>query len=370
MRCKHRILAVLLFSILTSACHDTGNHTSGNILKYPEFITINYTGRDCIDATVMNPWKKEKVLHSYILYGKEQNDIIPTRVKSPVHIPLKRAVVMSNSHCRLLSELGIAHAIAGVCESEYISDPVILAGIQDGSIIDCGNSMYPNIEKIIELHPDAILLSPFEDSGYGQLEKLGIPLIECADYMETSPLGRAEWMRFYGLLFGVGEKADSLFESVSSSYISIKEKASGYSARPKVMLDTKGGSAWYMAGGRSTVGQLIADAGGEYILAEDNHPGAIPLSFESVYEKAADSDIWLLKNSIAKNLTYAALAQDFQSYTRFKPYQTHNIWVCNVYETPYFEITPFHPELLLQDFVSIFHTGNTDSVRFYLPMQE
>lgn len=370
MKCGLRQLAILSLSILTSACHDSGNRASDNILEYPEFITVSLEGQDCISATVMNPWKKGRILHSYILCGKDRNDSISSRGKSLVHIPLQRVIVMNNSHCRLLSELGIAHSIAGVCESGYISDPVILAGIKDGSITDCGNSMYPSIEKIIELHPDAILLSPFEDSGYGQLEKLGIPLIECADYMETSPLGRAEWMRFYGLLFGVGDKADSLFESVSSSYTGIKEKASGYSARPKVMLDTKGGAAWYMAGGRSTVGQLISDAGGEYVLADDNHPGAIPLSFESVYEKASDSDIWLLKNSMTKNLTYAALAQDFQSYSRFKPYQTRNIWVCNVYETPYFEITPFHPELLLQDFVSIFHTNGTDSVRFYAPMQE
>ena len=134
--------------------------------------------------------------------------------------------------------------------------------MRKGTIADCGNSLAPDVEKIIDLHPDAILLSPFENSGsYGKIGKLGIPLIECADYMEASPLGRAEWMMFYGLLTGSCGRADSLFRAVETTYLRVKALAAQAKVRPAVICDLKYGSVWYISGGESTTGKMLADAG-------------------------------------------------------------------------------------------------------------
>lgn len=337
------LIAITLF---LTACNGISQMPEGGMTNYADHLYLDES-----HAVLENPWKEGSILNSYSLE------------KTYSHV-----IVMPNSIARLMVELGIQDCIAGVCESEYIMDSTICAMVADGRIADCGNSMYPNIEKIMALKPDAILVNPFEETGYGQLEKMGIPLIECADYMETSPLGRAEWMRFYGRLFGVAGKADILFRSIEDNYMNLKETASRIVSHPKVMLDTKSGSAWYVAGGKSTISQLICDAAAEYVFKDNEKSGSIPLSFETVFEKAQDSDIWLLKNSTENNLTYKLLESDFKSYSEFLPFKEKNIWVCDVYKVPYFEVTSFHPDILLEEFITIFHPELSSATRFYHPM--
>lgn len=360
----------LVSALLLAGCRNANQfQAGGGIMEYASHIVVDDT-HDGFTAHIANPWKKNTLLHSYTFSTEQKTDYNYTRNANSVHIPLKRVVVMTNSLAHLMVELGAQDCIAGVCEPEYIADSLINARLADGSIADCGNSMYPTVEKIMELKPDAIMVSPFEDSGYGQLEKLGIPLLECADYMETSPLARAEWIRFYGRLFGVADAADSMFVSVCNEYLSLKEKASKTVNRPKVMLDTRNGSAWYAAGGASTIGRMIADAGASYIFADNDNSGSVPLSFESVFEKGQDADIWLLKNSSKSKFTYKLLESDYKPYSQFKPFRERNIWVCDVNQVPYFELTSFHPELLLKDFISIFHPEISNGWYFYHPLDE
>ena len=361
---------ILFVSALLCACNaGTKFRSEGGIMELTSHIMVEQTPHSYF-VRIANPWKKGTLLHTYTFTDSLDTDYNFSRDINTVHIPLKRVVVMTNSMAHLMVELGVQDCIAGVCEPEYISDTLIRARLANGAIADCGNSMYPTVEKIMELHPDAIMVSPFEQTGYGQLEKLGIPLLECADYMETSPLARAEWMRFYGRLFGAGSKADSLFNKVKADYESLRETASKSASRPKVMLDTRSGSAWYVAGGGSTIGRMIADAGAEYLFGDNENSGSVPLSFETVFDRAQDADVWLLKNSSETMLTYSLLESDFKSYASFKPFKEHNIWVCNVNEVPYFELTSFHPEMLLGEFIQIFHPETSYPHLFYQPLAE
>ena len=362
---------VIILAVLVLGCKGGSKfHSEGGIMELASHITVQETAHS-YNVKIANPWKKGSLLHTYTFTDSLPTDYSFNRNENTVHVPLRRVVVMTNSLAHLMVELGVEDCIAGVCEPEYISDSLVRARLADGRIADCGNSMYPTIEKIMELHPDAIMVSPFEQTGYGQLEKLGIPLLECADYMETSPLSRAEWIRFYGRLFGAAECADSLFYKVSSDYNSLRQKAAATTGRPKVMLDTPVGSAWYMAGGASTIGCMIADAGAEYLFADNDHSGSTPLSFETVYERASNADVWLLKNSSDNTvLTYSLLMSDRKQYAQFKPFRERNIWVCDVNQVPYFELTSFHPELLLRDFISIFHPETSNGWHFYHPLDE
>ena len=194
-------------------------------LRYAENLTLVAYPEYTV-ATLRNPWDTLRTLHTYIL--------VPAAEPLPAHLPqgtvvrtpLSKAVVYSSVHCGLVNNLGAFNSIGGICDLKYIKLPVVQEGVERGTIVDCGDGMNPDMEKIIDLHPDAILLSPFENSGgYGRIEKLNIPIIECADYMETSALGRAEWMRFYGLLFGAAPKADSLFAEVDSCYKRLQHRA-------------------------------------------------------------------------------------------------------------------------------------------------
>jgi len=367
---RNRNIILFISALLLTACNVGSQfQTEGGIMELASHISVRETAHSFF-VKIANPWKKGTLLHTYTFTDSVDTDYKFSRDVNTVHIPLKRVVVMTNSMAHLMVELGVENCIAGVCEPEYISDTLIRARLADGTIADCGNSMYPTVEKIMELHPDAIMVSPFEQTGYGQLEKLGIPLLECADYMETSPLSRAEWMRFYGRLFGAGSKADSLFNKVSSDYNNLKETASRTVSRPKVMLDTRSGSAWYVAGGGSTIGRMIADAGAEYLFGDNENSGSVPLSFETVFDKAQDADVWLLKNSSSVPLTYSLLESDFRSYASFKPFKERNIWVCNVNDVPYFELTSFHPEMLLGEFIQIFHPEMSYPHLFYQPLAE
>ena len=174
----------------------------------------------------------DPILHTYVLVDKEKSLPADLPEGTLVRTPLSKAVVYSSVHCGLLDQIGALESIGGVCDLKYIKLPEVQDGCRTGSIADVGNGMNPDMEKIIDLHPDAIMLSPFENSGgYGRVEKLDIPIIECADYMETSALGRAEWMRFYGLLFGEAQKADSLFAEVEKNYNELKALVAPLSVR-------------------------------------------------------------------------------------------------------------------------------------------
>ena len=232
--------------------------------------------------------------------------------------------------------------------------------------------MSPDIEKVIKMAPDAILLSPFENGGYGTIGKTGIPIIECADYMEVSPLACAEWMRFYGLLFGCGERADSLFAVVERNYCSLRDSALMAEERPTLLTDMKTGAAWYVPGGCSTTGRFYIDAGANYLFADQQKSGAVPLAFETVFERAHNADFWLFKYNRPSDYTYSTLAVENELYTQFAPYSNHCIFGCNTSYIPYYDEVPFRPDWFLRDLVKIFHPDMLPdyNLRYYTELME
>ena len=212
------------------------------------------------------------------------------------------------------------------------------------------------IEKIIDLRPDAILLSPFENSGgYGKLEEIDIPLVECAEYMEVSPLARAEWMRFYGLLFGCQKKADKLFEKVDKNYCDLQQKAQEAGEGRAVLIDKQGGSVWYVPGGQSTIGQMVKDANGRYPWADDDHSGSLSMPFERVLEEAFDTEVWMYRYDSDKPMTFDDLLAEKEGYKEFRAFETREVYGCNVRTSLFYEESPFHPDRLLSDFIQILH---------------
>ena len=353
----HLMLSVLLFS----SCG--GRSKSSSVIEAEETIPLRYAENLSLSATedytiarLRNPWDTTRILHTYVLVDKEKSLPADLPEGTLVRTPLSKAVVYSSVHCGLLNQIGALKSIGGVCDLKYIKLQEVQDGCRTGSIADVGNGMNPDIEKIIDLHPDAIMLSPFENSGgYGRVEKLNIPIIECADYMETSALGRAEWMRFYGLLFGEAQKADSLFAEVEKNYNELKALVAPLSYAPSVISELKNGSAWYVPGGKSTSARIYADAGANYVFADDEHSGSVPLTFETVFDKGQNADFWLIKYNQAIDKTYKELEQDYAPYTGFRAFKERNIYGCNTGKVDFYEDSPFHPDRLLKDLIKIFH---------------
>jgi iron complex transport system substrate-binding protein len=323
------------------------------------------------EARLRNPWDTTRTLHTYLLVPAEAEVPASLPEGTVVRTPLQKAVVYSSVHCGLMRQLNALEALGGVCDARYMKQPEVQQRLKAGQTADLGNGMNPDIEKMMDLRPDALLLSPFENSGgYGRVEKLGAPIIECADYMETSALGRAEWMRFYGLLFGHEREADSLFQVVEARYLTLKDKVKQVHRRPSVICDMKNGAVWYVPGGRSTIAGLLADAGAAYCFADDSHSGSLPLPFEAVYDKARDADLWLIRYNQSSPKTYAELASDYEPYRGFRAYQERHVWGCNTAYSSFYEDTPFHPELLLEDLIRIFHPelGEEGHTHYYEPL--
>lgn len=349
---------VLLLSAYGGGSKTSSLQAEGDTIrmKYSSLLQI-VKHADYTVVTIRNPWDTLKVLHTYLLADREKP--LPEHLPegTVVRTPLQKSVIYSSVHCSLWSELDELKGIGGVCGLEYIKLPQIQEGCRNGSIVNVGNSMNPDIERIIDLRPDAILLSPFENSGgYGRVGKLNIPIIECADYMETSALGRAEWMRLYGLLLGKEAQADSLFAGIEKEYLTLTQQVKSQNLkRPTVISEMKNSSAWYIPGGNSTMGRLYQDAGADYVFAYLSNSGSVPLAFETVFDRGGNADIWLIKYNQPQDKTYSELERDYAPYARFKAFQDRKVYGCNTNHVPFYEESPFHPELLLKDLIKIFH---------------
>ena len=372
----YRILLIGLTIVLLSSCgaRTSGSQEEGDTLhlKYSSLLSIiRHDG--FTEVNVRNPWKEGMILHTYILVPREA--ALPEDLPhgSVIRTPVERATVFTIVHCSLLNSIGRGDNIVGVAEVKYIKIPYIQERVRKGLIADCGSGMAPMAEKIIEVKPDIIMLSPFENSGgYGKLEETGIPLVECAEYMETSPLARAEWMKFYGMLFGETERVDSLFAVVDSSYNALKAQVQQVGVGRSVLIDKMVGSVWYVPGGKSTLGQMIKDAGGRYPWATDEHSGSLSLPFETVLERAGDAEVWMYRYSSDHEQTYSELQSGYHGYKQLKAFADKQVYGCNVEKTLFYEESPFRPDLLLSDFIQILHPdrSQTTPLRYYRKLNE
>ena len=330
--------------------------------KYATLLSVvRYDGY--VVASLQNPWKEGMTLHRYVLIPSSASSadqqtaetLAKANGSTIIRTPLTHSTIFTTVHCAMLMSLGKEDCISGVADLKYIKIPWIQEQVKKGKIADVGDGLSPVVEKIIDQRPDAIFLSPFENSGgYGKLEEIDIPLVECAEYMEKTPLGRAEWLRFYGILFGCEQKADSLFDEVDKHYNDLKKLITKKN-RPSVLLDKVTGSVWYVPGGQSTIGQMIQDAGGDYPWAKDEHSGSVSLPFEAVLEKAGEADVWLFRYSSDHDITYAELSAEHHGYDQFKAFRQKNVYGCDVERSPFYEESPFRPDWLLNYFIRILH---------------
>lgn len=399
MKIKNIIFGALVV-LLVVACQGgkTASGKGGDTLqmKYAELLTIvKHNDGAYTEAIIENPWKKGTTLHKYILVPKgNEGDETVARLKDDirenatlqmgshcdiVRTPLESNVVFTAPHCQLMYELGCKNAITGVCDKDYINIPDIKERVKlsdgkastsdtDKVIIDCGSSMQPDIERIIALKPEGLLISPFENSGgYGKLDKLHIPIIETADYMETSPLGRAEWMKFYGLLFKSEERSDSLFSSIEKEYLALKAEAAKLPQGLSILTERKMGSVWYVPGGKSTMGILLKDANAKYIFADDTHSGSLAYGPERILSKGTQVDVWAFKYFGGKALSKNDLLAEYEGYKVLKAFNSNSIYQVDTSTQPYFELTSFHPEILLREFIILAHPKATQfgKLRFY-----
>lgn len=311
------------------------------------------------DVTVRDPWDSTRLLAHYWLVGRRDSARVVESVPQDVDfvvVPVRRAVVSTSSLCSLLLMIRGEQCVSGVLDSHYVMMmPYYAKGIASGGIADCGDGMNPSLERMTEAGADCVFLTPYQGSDYARLSRLGVPLVYCAEYMEPHPLARAEWMKFYGMLTGREHEADSLFEHVRSEYGAVRRRAAKARKRPLVLTERVYGGTWFCPGGRSTVARMIADANARYFFAADSHEGSVPLTVENVIARACGADYWLFTYTGDKPLGREALLAENRAYSQIKAFNTDGVYQCNNMRSRFFEETSFRPDLLLADYVAVFH---------------
>lgn len=355
-------LIIFAFSSCLGKKGDSNSNISGNLITHAKGFTYEKnTGYDYI--RVINPWDTSRILSSYVLIHKDS--ILPENlpVGTIVRVPVERVSLYSAVDAGVLSMLGELNRVVAVCEPQYIAIKEILDGVSSGAIIDLGQTSKPNIESVIISKSDLIFTTPFKDTNYGALEQLGVPLAECANYMEKTSLGRSEWIKFYAAFFDKYDYADSLFNEINSRYNKVKEIVQSESNRPTLLVEKRYGQVWYVPGGGSYAAKLYNDAGANYPWIDDESTGSLSLSFEEVFSKASNADVWIFRYFKQDgDLTLEELKNEYESYSKFKPFIESNVYGCNTATTPYYIYAPLNPDLELQDIAKILYPNKFKDV--------
>ena len=351
------MLAMVLLS-----CGRGGNGAADGekaVMRYAQYLSISDCGGYTV-ADITNPWDTARILHRYILVPEGTAMPADLPQGTLIRTPIDRIIVYSSVHASIIDALGASYRIAGVCEPEYMTCRAVLDGVAEGRITDCGSSVSPSIERIAGAGGQVIITSPFQNGSYGAAGKLGIPIIEAADYMENDPLGRTEWIRFFGLLLDCPDRADSLFRAAETGYNCIRDSVARHirdngAHRPTLLAERKYGASWDVPGGASYMVRIYTDAGADYIFSGTTTSANVNMSFENVLREGIDADIWVLKYWSPQPMTYASLEAEYRLYSEFRAFRQQHIFGCNTYSSTYYDDIVLHPAWILEDLAAVFH---------------
>ncbi|GAB1538867.1 ABC transporter substrate-binding protein [Scytonema sp. NUACC21] len=335
---------------------------------FPEKVSVNYAKGFIVEyhknykiVTVKNPWRNADTTFQYVLV--QCGTPVPKgfRESQIIQVPINTIVSLSTTHLPHLDMLGVVDKLLGVSDAERINTDRIAQEIKEGKVAKLGNSTNVNLEKILELNPDLVTTYGSGNStidSYPKLLELGLKVAINAEYMESSPLGQAEWLKFTSLFFNREAKAEKLFGEIAQQYEAISTQAKAVKKRPTVFVGFNFKGTWYMPGGKSYVAQYLADAGANYLWKDNELSGTIPLSFEKVFERAANADYWL--NGSQSWKTKKDLLAEDSRYADFKAVKNGQIYNNNARlnssdGNDYWESGISNPHVVLSDLIQILH---------------
>ena len=309
--------------------------------------------------TVTQPWLGATRSSSYVL-AKSKTKIPITYQKFPIiRVPVKKIVVASTTHIPSLEMLVKEETLIGFPETDYISSEKTRALIDAGKVVDLGANESINSELMLSLRPEVLVGFSVNqrNKAYDNFIKAGIQVVYNGDWTELSPLGRAEWIKFFGALYDLESKSDSIFNRIETNYLETAQKAKETTKRPTVISGTLFKDVWYLPAGESWAAQFINDAGADYLWKDTKGTGSLSLSIENVLEKASQADFWIGADSFA---TFESLKKANVHYQKIKAFQNRNVYSYSTTKGKtggnlYFELAPNRPDLVLKDLIHILH---------------
>ena len=320
------------------------SNTSITALKYAEGFTI-ISGEHSKIIEINSPWPNANKVFTHEFLNEE--------------LPINEIVVTSTTHIPALELLGVAHTLVGFPGTDYVSSKKTRARIESGAVRELGKNEGINTEVLLELQPDIVIGFGVDGSNrtFETIKKSGIPVIYNGDWVENSPLAKAEWIKFFGVLFNKEKEADSIFNEIELNYLNAKELAATVSTAPTIVSGALHKDVWYLPSGTSPEAQFLKDANVNYLWKDTSGQGSLALNFETVYEKGSNADIWLSPSYYA---SLEALNQANEHYSKFKAFKNKMVYSFSTTTgatggVTYYEMGFARPDLVLKDIIKICH---------------
>ena len=271
-----------------------------------------------------------------------------------VRVPIQRTICMTALQLSNFTVLDAHDVVKGLTGTKNLFNKDILERVKDGRIVKIGMEGNFDTEMVLAANPDVIFISPSKRGGYEAIKETGVTLVPHLGYQELDPLGQAEWIKFVGMFIGKEKETNEVFAGIEQRYNDLKTKASAATTRPTVFSGEMHYGNWHAVGGKNYLAQIFRDAGADYVIQDEETAGE-NLEFEKMYALAANADYWRILNSFPGDFNYEALKSSEPRNELFKAYKDRKVIYCNMKQQPYYEITPVQPDVLLKDFVAIFH---------------
>lgn len=357
------VLTIIISFLCLSACKQKkpkspGKEGTETIIKYASGFRITHFD-SYTKIEVSAPWPDAEEQFTYVLTGKGKTLPDGVAYDARIDVPVKNMVVTSTTHIPALEALGVEDRLTGFPDTKYISSEKTRKNVENGRIKNLGSNESINTEVLIDLQPDMVVGFALNggNKAYDIIRKSGVPVVFNGDWVEESPLGKAEWIKFFAPFFNKEAKADSIFNHIETEYQNARKLAENITEKPTVLSGAMHKDVWILPGGKSWAAQFIRDAGGHYLWKDTDNTGSLFLNFESVLNKAQDADFWISPTLFK---SYNELKTVNPHYGEFRPFQTQNIYAYSKTTGPgggmlYFELGPNRPDIILKDLIHIFH---------------
>ncbi|MBR6189347.1 MAG: ABC transporter substrate-binding protein [Prevotella sp.] len=326
--------------------------------------------RDTADIRLVSVGEKDR----FALVHSDDVSVPDGYVK--VRVPITKTICMTSLQLSNFTVLDAHDVVKGITGTKNLFNEDILARVADGRIVKIGMEGEFDTELVLAANPDVIFISPSKRGGYDAIKETGITLVPHLGYQELDPLGQAEWVKFVGMFIGKEREANEEFAGIEERYNTLKasvdscvvahasqrgsvaESGDCHAGKRDLLPSVFSGEMhygnWHAVGGKNYLAQIFRDAGARYVINDDETAGE-NLEFEKLYSLAAKADYWRILNSFPGEFSYEALKASEPRNELFKAFKEKKVIYCNMKQQAYYEISPVQPDVLLKDFVAIFH---------------
>ena len=349
------ILLVLVMGVVLGGCSGKGGAKTAAAdeaeARASVEVKVKYaTGFTVRDTAGIRLVDVGKHYHFALVKG----DVAVPQGYTKIQVPIERTICMTALQLSNFTILDAHDVVKGLTGTKNLYNKDVLARVKDGRVVKIGMEGNFDTEMVLAANPQVIFISPSKRGGYDAIKETGITLVPHLGYQELDPLGQAEWIKFVGMFIGKEQEANDVFAGIESRYNDLKTKACAATSRPTVFSGEMHYGTWHAVGGKNYLAQIFRDAGADYVINDEETSGE-NLEFEQMYALAANADYWRILNSYPDAFSYEALKASEPRNELFKAFKEKKVIYCNMKQTPYYEISPVEPDVLLKDFVAIFH---------------